>query len=229
MEMKFGVTGESRKQLARIVGEILGTAPVYQGIPSYAYAIKDITISKDGTLVWDERTDGSTILDIVTRLKEGGFMADELAVDIPKPKDVLTIELPIEGFTEVAILNLERMIASKASLIKKALDVNSLSIERTETTLRFPWFSFGTPGDHVAAYAQLIGALGAAAQQQRRVTAREKEVENEKFAFRVFLIRLGFVGDEYKAARKILLRNLAGNSAFKTCLANLDESEDCEA
>ncbi len=45
--------------------------------------------------------------------------------------------------------------------------------------------------------------------------AREKRVDNEKFAFRVFLIRLGFIGDDYKAARKILLSNLSGNSAFK--------------
>lgn len=40
-------------------------------------------------------------------------------------------------------------------------------------------------------------------------------IENEKFAFRVFLVRLGFVGPESKSARRILLRNLEGNSAFK--------------
>ena len=61
----------------------------------------------------------------------------------------------------------------------------------------------------------LVEKLCAAAMQQKRVTAKVKSVENEKFAFRVFLIRLGFVGDEYKAARKILLKNLSGNSAFK--------------
>jgi len=40
-------------------------------------------------------------------------------------------------------------------------------------------------------------------------------LENDKFAMRIFLVRLGFVGDEYKTARKILLRNLSGNSSWK--------------
>ncbi len=41
------------------------------------------------------------------------------------------------------------------------------------------------------------------------------ETDNDKYAFRCFLLRLGFIGDEYKAARKILLGNLTGNSAFR--------------
>jgi len=53
------------------------------------------------------------------------------------------------------------------------------------------------------------------AKTQQRVNATEKQVENEKYAFRCFLIRLGFVGSEFKAERKILLKNLSGNSAFR--------------
>ena len=54
------------------------------------------------------------------------------------------------------------------------------------------------------------------AKTQKRVTATEKPAENEKLAMRLFLVRLGFIGDEYKTARKILLRNLAGNSSWKS-------------
>ena len=43
----------------------------------------------------------------------------------------------------------------------------------------------------------------------------DKEVENEKYAFRCFLLRLGFIGDDNKTARRILLQNLSGNSAFR--------------
>ncbi len=143
---------------------------------------------------------------------ENGMQTDDYT---PEESDTLTIEMPLEGLTEENIANLEKLIASKASLIKKALGIDALPIERTDTTLRFPWFAFGTPGEDVAAYARFIGALYAAAKKQQRVTAKEHLVDNEKFAFRVFLIRLGFVGDDYKAARKILLRNLSGNSAFK--------------
>ena len=42
-----------------------------------------------------------------------------------------------------------------------------------------------------------------------------KEVINEKYTFRCFLLRLGFIGDEFKMDRKILLENLSGSSAFR--------------
>ena len=60
-----------------------------------------------------------------------------------------------------------------------------------------------------------IAQLCKLSKDQKRVSATEKEVDNEKYAFRCFLLRLGFIGDEYKATRKILLRNLSGNSAWK--------------
>jgi len=127
----------------------------------------------------------------------------------------LTIEMPFDGFTDVSFANLEKMIASKAALIKKAIGTDTLAITRTDTTIEFPWFPTGLPHEDVMAYATFLRALFKAAKEQKRVTATEKPVENEKFALRVFLIRLGFVGPEFAAARKILLRNLSGNSAFK--------------
>jgi hypothetical protein len=141
---------------------------------------------------------------------------NEYEPDVLEKTDTpLVIEMPLDGFTEEAIGNLEKMIASKAALIKKAIGSDALPIERTETTLKFPWFRLGAEPEAATAYSLLISALCAAAKAQKRVTAKEKPVENERFAFRVFLIRLGFVGDEYKTARKILLANLSGNSAFK--------------
>ena len=53
------------------------------------------------------------------------------------------------------------------------------------------------------------------ARNQQRVSAKEKEVDNEKYAFRCFLLRLGFIGNEYKTERKILMKNLSGSAAFK--------------
>ena len=213
MEVKFNVTGAARKALVKATGEIIGCEPFYQGAPSFAYVVNNITISKDGTLSWDERTDEITIQNLLGSLRELGLVPD--GVESDDRCGVLTIELPLEGFTETALENLDRLIASKAALIKKAIGTDALPVERTETTLKFPWFRLGIEPEEVSAYSRFIGALCAAAKEQHRVTAKEKPVENEKFAFRVFLIRLGFVGDEYKSARKILLRNLSGNSAFK--------------
>ena len=54
------------------------------------------------------------------------------------------------------------------------------------------------------------------AKDAKRVTATEKDVESEKYAFRCFLLRLGFIGAESKTQRKLLLQKLSGSSAFKT-------------
>jgi len=199
--------------ITKAIGEALGLEPVYKGAPSFAYVVGNINISKDGTLSWDDRTDEITIQNLLKKLLELGFTYESDEVGADELCDTLTIEMPLDGFTDSALENLERLIASKESLIKKAIGAETLPIERTETTIRFPWFRFGIEPEELSAYSRFIG--GAAAKEQHRVTAKDKPVENEKFAFRVFLIRLGFVGDEYKTARKILLRNLSGNSAFK--------------
>jgi hypothetical protein len=52
------------------------------------------------------------------------------------------------------------------------------------------------------------------AKTQHRVSMSAKPVDNEKYAFRCFLLRLGFIGSEYKEERKVLLAPLFGNSAF---------------
>ena len=52
------------------------------------------------------------------------------------------------------------------------------------------------------------------AKEAKRVTATEKDVESEKYAFRGFLLRLGFIGADSKEQRKLLLKNLSGSAAF---------------
>ena len=152
---------------------------------------------------------------------EDGMQAD----DIPEPDEAdtseaevhsLTIEMPKDGFTEATIANLRKLVESKASLIKKSIGTDNLNIEETDTTLLFPWFSFGTDASNIEAYTQLVTALCTMAKEQKRITAKEKPVDNEKYAFRCFLLRLGFIGSEYKHARKILMANMEGNGAFKS-------------
>jgi hypothetical protein len=69
------------------------------------------------------------------------------------------------------------------------------------------------------AYTRLISALCEMSVKQKRITAKAKDEENEKYAFRCFLLRLGFIGDQYKEDRRILMKNFEGSSAFKnTCM-----------
>lgn len=64
------------------------------------------------------------------------------------------------------------------------------------------------------------------ARNAKRVTAKVHPNDNAKYAMRCFLLRLGFIGEEYKETRKILLRNLAGSSAFRS--GQRSEAEVCE-
>lgn len=100
-------------------------------------------------------------------------------------------------------------------MIKKALGLTELPIELLDDRIAFPWFQTMPSPDEVKAYTHFITALCEMSKNQKRITATAKEVENEKYAFRCFLLRLGFIGNEYKQERKILLRNLSGSSAFK--------------
>lgn len=130
--------------------------------------------------------------------------------------DSLVLSYPRKDISDAALENLRQLVASKETLIKKALVVNTLPIEVDDEKVSFPWFEgFPTP-ETISAYAHFTGKLIGMAKTQKRVTAKEKETDNDKYAFRCFLLRLGFIGDEYKAARKILLKNLTGSGAFKS-------------
>ena len=125
------------------------------------------------------------------------------------------IELPEEALPDAARANLDRIIESKGNLLRKALGTDTLSYEIADGKVRFPWFRISGSPEEVTAYTQLITALAEMAKNSKRITAKERPVDNEKYAFRCFLLRLGFIGDAYKASRKILLKNLDGNSAFR--------------
>jgi hypothetical protein len=138
--------------------------------------------------------------------------------DVPEPdsSDCLTIEFPLKGFTPEKLDNLSKLVNAKAALLKAALGANELPIQMSDDTLRFPWFCADIDGEHVKAYAALIGLLCKTALVKKRVTAKEKPIEgSSRYAFRCFLLSLGFIGDEHKAARKILLSKLDGSASRK--------------
>lgn len=116
---------------------------------------------------------------------------------------------------KVSVGNLTNLLAAKGGLIRKALGIADLPIEVTEDAVSFPWFPELPEPEAVKAYTHFIAALGKMSKDLKRVSATEKPVDNEKYAFRCFLLRLGFIGNEYKAERKILLKNLSGNSSWK--------------
>lgn len=224
MEIKYNVTGPDRKRLVQAIAQILESDTKYLGVPSCAYQVDNFTISKDGILSFDDQTKSDEAEQLIERLCEMGFEAE-----IEESTDGLCIELPLKDTTEAAIDNLRRMVDSKATLIKKALGADSLEIEVTEERIRFPWFDRIPEPEVVSATAHLLGHLLDAAKSHKRVTAKEKETDNEKYAFRCFLLRLGFIGDEFKETRRTLLRNLTGSAAFRTGAKKGFSAEDLDA
>ncbi len=203
MKLKFNLTGTDRKKLVTAISEIVGYKPKYLGMPSATYEIGEIMVDKNGTVTGADES-------LRNKLVEQGFVS-ELGEEIG-----LTIEIPKADFTDIAIENLQHLIASKSTLIKKAIGTDDLDIEIAEDRISFPWFSSQGDASLVRAYTLFVTALCEMAKTQSRINSTEKSVENEKYAFRCFLLRLGFIGNDYKVERKILLSNFTGSSAFKS-------------
>lgn len=250
MEFKYNVTGSDRKRLVMAIAEHLECDAKYLGMPTAAYQVDYFTISKDGTLSFDDRTGSDEVELLVEALLEKGFepeprfedlrmteeedlglgrqRRDSIGEDGMQPSDVpdddkledvgdsLILSYPRKDISDAALDNLRLLVASKEKLIKKALGADTLPIEVMDEAVSFPWFAGFPQPEEISAYAHFTGKLVGMAKTQKRVTAKEKDTGNEKYAFRCFLLRLGFIGDEYKAARKILLRNLSGSGAFKS-------------
>lgn len=84
-----------------------------------------------------------------------------------------------------------------------------------ENTIAFK-FSIGVEdSEMVDAVTRLVGLLNKSAKEQKHASFKPSADDNIKFTMRTWLIRLGFVGGEYKAARKAMLKSLEGNGAFR--------------
>lgn len=70
--------------------------------------------------------------------------------------------------------------------------------------------------EKVRAYTELCAAMNRMAIAQKRIQAKTVNDANEKYALRIWLIRLGLNGDEHKTIRKLLMQNLSGHAAFRT-------------
>ena len=94
----------------------------------------------------------------------------------------------------------------------------------TKGTIEFRLFQFDAPADgkqnglhagQLKAYIQLCLALSELAKELRHASAKPQQSENPKYAMRTWLLRLGFIGDEFKTAREVLTRRLDGDASFR--------------
>jgi len=235
MIINYNVSGSERKRLVTAIALHTGEKPKYLGAPSFTYQVGGFSISVDGKVTV---ADNSTAAPLIRFLREHNFQAEDPIESCTEDASVeeqtvenksggVRITMPLSYFADSAIENIRAIVVAKGSLIKKALDVDELPLEITKTSVCFPWFRGNPTPEEFKAYETFICKLCEMARTQKRVNAKEKEADNEKYAFRCFLLRLGFIGDEYKMERKILLRNLSGSSAFKNDQAR--EVKTCES
>lgn len=221
MTVKYNVTGTKRKELVQHISNFTGCEAKYKGAPTFAYEVDYFTIDKSGALSFDDRADSEVIERLLEMLYDNGFEAETLP-EADEPTELT--EQPTDGaslivtipFDKVSVGNLTKLLEVKGNLIKKALGIDDLPLAMNDDSVSFLWFKdeILSP-EYINAYTEFISLLCQMTTKQKRITATEKEYDNEKYAFRCFLLRLGFIGAEHKTARKILLQKLEGSSAFK--------------
>ena len=224
MEIRYNVTGAQRKALVKVIVDTTGADAHYLGMPSTAYEIDCYTVDRYGTLTFSDRTDTEEVEQVLEAIGAAGFEPEtpEDAAEAAESDDTadgatdacgdtetqdeapaatadesagLTVEVPYDKTNYYRVLQL---IEAKGTLIRKALGVSELPVRIDGDRIAFPWFSELPSPEECKAYTHFISALCEMASNAKRVTAKEKEVDNEKYAFRCFLLRLGFIGEEYK-------------------------------
>lgn len=237
MMINYNVTGAERKRLADYISGFMGTEKKYLGAPTFAYQIGYLTVSKDGAVSFEDRGYNSDIDALMAELEGQGFHTEDTIAKadtagagansgeeaapaeegITQPHGFgLTVTLPAASLPSEALVNLTSLLTAKGRLIRKTLGVGALPVVVSPDTVSFPWFEGrDLNADEVKTYTHLIAALCDMARNQKRITAREKATDNDKYAFRCFLLRLGFIGEEFATARDLLTRRLAGDAAFR--------------
>jgi len=222
-----GMTGERRKALVSAIAEAAGEQVHYKGAPGFQYQVGAYTVLKDGSVETDDFADHKMMGQLLVALRARGFLqqgdgwaepeeppTEELAACASIPEaDSITLIFPKDGMDETTVANLKRLVGGKGWLIRLALGVDALPVEETADSLRFPWLPGTVPSELTHTCALLIAALIKLAKAQKRVVLTEHETDNPKYALRCFLLRLGFIGDEYKDARRLLMQGVPGNGS----------------
>ena len=231
-----------RKELVKVLGEHYGVKPNYLGAPTFAYEIiaaegltfivdregkiknlegaefelerllhgpeeivAEEVLSNELYLPMDGHT-GVTLRNLVNMLSsKQGLIKRAIGIKT----DIVTAEF-VEGINNVKLVTIEDFEVSvrdigiekipgiRFNFLNKTLNFNFLNtLEDTETAIQF------------------AKALNNGAKKLKQSSPKPTETDNERFTFRTYLVRLGFIGPGYKKSREVLLKDLKGNGAFR--------------
>ena len=291
-------SGASRKQFVKTISGILEARPRYTGMPLCAYEIDFVTVTKEGNIEVDERSDTEEVENLIEKLAMMGYELEpvegeqsdgegeeptqeeqpmqgvqptqeeqveaseqlhqgeeqtgeseqtaetmpvvvqtsregpseiqsiELAAETEPAEDIgMTISVPRSLMADSGLENLKKLVHAKEDLLKQAFAIESTDIEVTDEAISFPWFSVLSP-EELKYASQFISGMCRFANSSKRITSKRRREDNPKFAMRVWAIRMGFSGNEYKALRKYLMHRLPGDAAFR--FGRPEESETVE-
>ena len=180
-EIRFTQESKQRPKLAQEIGKILGTAPHYERVPSCAYDIAGYRLEKEGVLHIPEGVAVEMVEHLIRQLRERGFQDDaEFTEEVLLPKDKLTIAVPREIFTDMALENLQKIIANKQTLFQRAFQTDSTKVEITEEKINFAWFSYTEDVDEIAVYTQFISRLEDFRKAQAEVEQKKEKPMSQK-------------------------------------------------
>jgi hypothetical protein len=117
-KITFEMWGLPRKKLAQAISEVLNITPVYKGVPSCAYEIGDLILDREGSIVLNQSMGAAEIDNLVTKLKEKGFVPTNYKEDTFNGFEVA---MPRDIFTDKALNNLRKIVKAKGELISKAM------------------------------------------------------------------------------------------------------------
>ena len=223
--MRIYYRATERKPLVQAISEFTGEKAKYLFMPTCAYEIGAYKVDKEGNVECSDEMDEISVNELKDFLAKKGFTAEEETPAAEPPEEETAMEETTDADMELTLVtvplekvnaeNLSKLIEAKEDLICKALNLRRANVTVTGEKVFFPWLKGNAGQEEREACFHFIEALCKMSKAQKRITAKAKKVENEKYAFRCFLLRLGFIGNEYKAARKTLLKNFTGSSAFK--------------
>ena len=71
MEIRYNVTGAQRKELVKVIADTTGAKAKYMGMPTAAYEIDYFSVTKDGTLLFDDRADSEEVEQVLEAIAAG--------------------------------------------------------------------------------------------------------------------------------------------------------------
>lgn len=211
-----------RAEVAKLIAQATGTEARYLKAPSMAYQIGHWRLTRNAHLEGPELAQalrealasrGVTITDPDVEPQPSAGEGEEAG---------LVIMVPAASLGERGRDNLSALMRAYGPLIARALGlpkpagVEYVTHEDAGLVARFAWFTTLPDAEVAAACQDFIAALVAMARAARRVSGRAPQNDNDRYAMRTFLNRLGLTGDEHKGTRRVLTRHLSGNGAWRT-------------